>query len=79
MVPTPPVEIERTFEGARLPMSGPIVRKYGFPNYERIFGEKEVAHGVEDAEEATPEAAKEAGKVKKTTAQKKGVKKKAKG
>jgi hypothetical protein len=30
-------------------MSGPIVRKYGFPNYEAIFGKKEIEHGVEDA------------------------------
>ncbi len=29
-------------------MSGPIVRKYGFPNFEQIFGKKEPQHGVED-------------------------------
>jgi hypothetical protein len=29
-------------------MSGPIVRKYGFPNFEQIFGAREVEHGVED-------------------------------
>lgn len=29
-------------------MSGPIVRKYGFPNFDRIFGKKELQHGVED-------------------------------
>ena len=28
-------------------MSGPIVRKYGFPNFEKIFGPKVVEHGVE--------------------------------
>ena len=28
-------------------MSGPIVRKYGFPNFEKIFGPKRVEHGVE--------------------------------
>ena len=29
-------------------MSGPIVRKYGFPNFEKIFGAREVQHGVEE-------------------------------
>ncbi len=29
-------------------MSGPIVRKYGFPNFEKIFGEREAKHGVDD-------------------------------
>jgi len=29
-------------------MSGPIVRKYGFPNFERIFGERPLEHGVDD-------------------------------
>lgn len=28
-------------------MSGPIVRKYGFPNFEKIFGERPIEHGVE--------------------------------
>jgi hypothetical protein len=28
-------------------MSGPIVRKYGFPNFEQIFGKREPQHGVE--------------------------------
>ena len=27
-------------------MSGPIIRKYGFPNFEKIFGEREIKHGV---------------------------------
>lgn len=31
-------------------MSGPIVRKYGFPNFEKIFGERELQHGVDDVE-----------------------------
>ena len=31
-------------------MSGPIVRRYGFPNFEKIFGKRELEHGVEDAE-----------------------------
>jgi hypothetical protein len=29
-------------------MSGPIVRKYGFPNFEQIFGKREPQHGVEE-------------------------------
>jgi hypothetical protein len=29
-------------------MSGPIVRKYGFPNFDKIFGAKEVPHGRDD-------------------------------
>lgn len=29
-------------------MSGPIVRKYGFPNFEQIFGKKEPQHGIDD-------------------------------
>jgi hypothetical protein len=33
-------------------MSGPIVRKYGFPNFEKIFGEREVQHGVDDTTSA---------------------------
>jgi hypothetical protein len=34
-------------------MSGPIVRKYGFPNFEKIFGERPAQHGVDDNEPAT--------------------------
>ena len=29
-------------------MSGPIVRKYGFPNFEQIFGKRELEHGVDE-------------------------------
>jgi hypothetical protein len=29
-------------------MSGPIVRKYGFPNFDKIFGERPLEHGVEE-------------------------------
>jgi hypothetical protein len=47
-------------------MSGPIVRKYGFPNFEKIFGERPLEHGVDDelqpsetqAEKASPAKAK---------------------
>lgn len=60
-------------------MSGPIIRKYGFPNHEQIFGARPLEHGAEteadaakpaDADpKATPEAkskAKDAPKKKKT-------------
>ena len=36
-------------------MSGPIVRKYGFPNFEKIFGERPLEHGADD-ETNTPGA-----------------------
>jgi len=36
-------------------MSGPIVRKYGFPNFDKIFGERELQHGVDET--APPDAA----------------------
>jgi hypothetical protein len=36
-------------------MSGPIVRRYGFPNFEKIFGERELKHGAE-SEASTPPA-----------------------
>jgi hypothetical protein len=29
-------------------MSGPIVRRYGFPNFDKIFGEREVKHGIDE-------------------------------
>ncbi len=29
-------------------MSGPIVRRYGFPNFEKIFGERALQHGAEE-------------------------------
>jgi hypothetical protein len=35
-------------------MSGPIVRKYGFPNFEKIFGERELKHGTEGQAPTTP-------------------------
>ncbi|AGA29889.1 hypothetical protein [Singulisphaera acidiphila] len=38
-------------------MSGPIIRKYGFPNFENIFGARELEHGVDEqgqAEAAAP-------------------------
>jgi hypothetical protein len=33
-------------------MSGPIVRRYGFPNFEKIFGERPIEHGAEEPESA---------------------------
>lgn len=35
-------------------MSGPIVRKYGFPNFEKIFGERPLEHGVDESEPEAP-------------------------
>lgn len=31
-------------------MSGPIVRKYGFANFEKIFGERPIQHGIDESE-----------------------------
>jgi len=31
-------------------MSGPIVRKYGFPNHEQIFGRRPLEHGADETE-----------------------------
>jgi hypothetical protein len=47
-------------------MSGPIVRKYGFPNFDKIFGERPLQHGVEESgnSEVQPEEAR-TGKAKK--------------
>jgi hypothetical protein len=33
-------------------MSGPIIRKYGFPNFEKIFGKRALEHGVDDADKS---------------------------
>ncbi len=30
-------------------MSGPIVRKYGFKNFDKIFGEKPIPHGKDES------------------------------
>jgi hypothetical protein len=37
-------------------MSGPIVRRYGFPNFERIFGKRELQHGVDEPQGMAGEA-----------------------
>ena len=54
-------------------MSGPIIRKYGFPNFDKIFGERPLEHGVDDSgqseeepDKATP--TKEKPKTRKKTA-----------
>jgi hypothetical protein len=39
-------------------MSGPIVRKYGFPNYDRIFGERPLEHGTDESEPSGAESKK---------------------
>ncbi len=38
-------------------MSGPIVRRYGFPNFEKIFGERDAKHGVDDTDATAAEPA----------------------
>jgi hypothetical protein len=35
-------------------MSGPIVRKYGFPNFDEIFGKRDLEHGVEGKQPVDP-------------------------
>jgi hypothetical protein len=39
-------------------MSGPIVRKYGFPNFDKIFGARPLEHGVDESESSEAEPAK---------------------
>jgi hypothetical protein len=41
-------------------MSGPIVRKYGFPNFEKIFGERPLEHGLDESGHSGEEAKKPA-------------------
>lgn len=43
-------------------MSGPIVRKYGFPNFEAIFGSREIQHGAPDEPEPGPQPVDEGSK-----------------
>jgi hypothetical protein len=38
-------------------MSGPIVRRYGFPNFEKIFGDRGLQHGVEEEKASATESA----------------------
>jgi hypothetical protein len=52
-------------------MSGPIVRKYGFPNFDKIFGERPLQHGVDAIEHAADQSEEaKAGKPKKKAAAK---------
>ncbi len=47
-------------------MSGPIVRKYGFPNFDKIFGERPLQHGADEGESSeAPPAKGKAGEPKK--------------
>ncbi len=39
-------------------MSGPIVRKYGFPNHEQIFGRRPLEHGAEEPKKDEAKAGK---------------------
>jgi hypothetical protein len=57
-------------------MSGPIVRKYGFANFEKIFGERPLQHGLEEGEETADEPVEvtSAPSTKKTPAKKKSIK-----
>ena len=57
-------------------MSGPIVRKYGFPNFEKIFGERPLEHGVEEEEQSAEPAEAEgsAKSAKKSPTKKKSTK-----
>ena len=52
-------------------MSGPIVRKYGFPNFEKIFGERPLEHGVDDSGQSEEETNKSAPTTEKTKAKRK--------
>ncbi len=55
-------------------MSGPIVRKYGFPNFEKIFGERDLKHGTEEESSKSPssEVAVEPAKTSENTESAKG-------
>ena len=58
-------------------MSGPIVRKYGFPNHDKIFGERPIQHGLDDSEqpgENPEEPGADKSKKKKCPCQGEGVK-----
>ena len=52
-------------------MSGPIVRKYGFPNFEKIFGERPLEHGVDDSGQPEGESTKSTSAKEKPKAKKK--------
>jgi hypothetical protein len=64
------------YPGVTTTMSGPIVRKYGFPNFEKIFGERPLEHGLEEGEATAdqPTVASSVPSTKKTPAKKKSIK-----
>jgi hypothetical protein len=64
--------------GATIKMSGPIVRKYGFPNFDKIFGERPLEHGVDEGNESAdqPAEASAAASPKKASTKKKSPKSK---
>jgi hypothetical protein len=41
-------------------MSGPIIRKYGFANYDKIFGERPLEHGLDESGQPEEESKKPA-------------------
>jgi hypothetical protein len=45
------------FSGVTTTMSGPIVRKYGFPNFDKIFGERPLQHGADEPEQTEGDTA----------------------
>jgi hypothetical protein len=53
-------------------MSGPIVRKYGFPNFDKIFGKRPLEHGADDDDKSVeqPEGAGSKEAAKRTPAKK---------
>jgi hypothetical protein len=57
-------------------MSGPIVRRYGFPNFEKIFGERPIEHGSDEPEstESRPEEKEPAGSKPQSTSSKEAAK-----
>jgi hypothetical protein len=57
-------------------LSGPIVRRYGFPNFDKIFGERPLQHGVDDTESSAkpPEKAKSGESKQKAPAKPKSAK-----
>ena len=48
-------------------MSGPIVRRYGFPNFEQIFGKRELQHGVDEPDATKPGASEAPASAEKAT------------
>jgi hypothetical protein len=52
------INLRPKFAWSDIKMSGPIVRKYGFPNFDRIFGERPLQHGSDDTEEPEAQPAK---------------------